>query len=97
VASTKHWVPKINRHARVYVQKTVANFLTMGSNTQYAKRRPGTVTAIPGNVTFRVRHHGETYAAVPRQIDATVPVGGDAAAETRAAGAAVRTGKYVSQ
>jgi hypothetical protein len=109
MASTKHWVPKVNRHARVLVQKTVTNFLTMGSNTNYAKRRPGTVTgfATDTNPRFRVRRSGEVYGSagvgVVRQIDSTLPVGGDAAGETRLVvqpgptNGPNRTGKYISQ
>jgi hypothetical protein len=106
VASTKHWFPKVNRHARVFIVKSVTNALGQ-SQPNYVKRRPGTVTgfATDTNPRFRVRRTGEVYGSagvgVIRQIDSTVPVGGDAAGETRLPGAAVRTvagvGKYVSQ
>lgn len=106
MASTKHWVPKVNRHARVFIVKSVTNALGQ-VQANYVKRRSGTVTgfAADTNPRFRVRHTGEVYGSagtgVIRQIDSTVPVGGDAAGETRLPGAAVRTvatvGKYVSQ
>lgn len=100
--STKRWVPKVHRHARVFVTKSVTNALGQ-VQPNYTKRRPAVVTgfATDTNPRFRVRHHGETYGnaavGVPRQIDSTVPVGGDAAGETRLPGAANRTGKYITQ
>jgi len=106
VASTKHWVPKVNRHCRVFLVKTVTNALGQ-SQPNYVKRRPAIVTGFASdtNPRLRVKHSGEVYGSagvgVIRQIDSTVPVGGDAAGETRLPGAAVRTvagvGKYVSQ
>lgn len=106
MASTKHWVPKVNRHARVFINKSVTNALGQ-VQTNYVKRRPATVTAFATdtNPRFRVRHSGETYGSaavgIVRQIDSTVPVGGDAAGETRLPGSAVRVvggvGKYISQ
>src|ERR1700750_3211704 len=106
MASTKHWVPKVNRHCRVFMTKSVTNALGQ-TQANYTKRRPATVTgfATDTNPRLRVRRSGEVYGSasvgVVRQIDSTVPVGGDAAGETRLPGAAVRTvagvGKYVSQ
>jgi len=106
MASTKHWVPKVNRHCRVFVQKTVTNALGQVS-VNYVKRRPATVTGFSAdtNPRLRVRRTGEVYGSagvgVVRQLDSTVPVGGDAAGETRLPGAAVRVvagvGKYISQ
>lgn len=114
MASTKHWVPKVNRHCCVFIQKVVnqpaLGYVGETGTTKYAKRRPAIVTgfATDTNPRLRVRHSGEVYGSagvgVVRQIDSTVPVGGDAAGETRLSGAAVRvvggaggTGKYISQ
>lgn len=53
------WVAKVNRHVAVVVQKTV------GGNANYAKRRPGVITAFATdtNPRIRVRHIGETYGS----------------------------------
>lgn len=106
MASTKHWVPKAKRHCRVFINKSVTNALGQ-TQANYVKRRPATVVgfATDTNPTLRVGHHSETYGTgsvgIVRQIDSTVPVGGDAAGETRLPGAAVRVvtgvGKYISQ
>jgi hypothetical protein len=102
MASTKHWFPKVNRHCRVFATKSVTNALGQ-VQTNYTKRRPATVTGFASdtNPRLRVRRTGEVYGSVGvgvvRQIDSTVPVGGDAALNTRLPGAAARTGKYISQ
>lgn len=89
------WVPKVNRHVRVHVLKTVAG------NTKYIKVRPGTITgfATDNAPIIRVRHYDtdnvtpgvqlETYGTaavgVVRQTTTNQTPGGD-----------WRAGKYVS-
>jgi hypothetical protein len=91
VANVKRWVPKVNRHAVVMVQKTV------GGNTNYVKRRPAVITgfATDTNPIMRVRHIGETYGngttGVVRQIDWPV----SAISPSRTVGSAARAGKYI--
>jgi len=58
------WRPKVNRHVRVYLNKTIG-----GVPSQ--KCRPAVVTALgAGNlITCRVRHIGETYVNIDLRTD----------------------------
>jgi hypothetical protein len=106
MASTKHWVPKVNRHCRVFVQKSVTNALGQ-VQPNYVKRRSVVVTGFASDTNPRLKNkrsgetHGSAGVGIVRQLDSTVPVGGDAAGETRLPGVAVRVvtgvGKYISQ
>lgn len=60
------YIPRVNRHVAYLQQKTV------GGNTQYVKRRPSTITAVPGPdfiVDLRVGHHSETYAGIDKRAE----------------------------
>lgn len=92
------WVPKVNRHAVVMVQKTVAG------NTQYVKRRPAIITgfATDTNPIFRVRHNLDKDPVTPGiqpEVYGTPSVGIVRVlnSTTTTPGGNWRAGKYCSQ